>query len=69
MDKFAHLLWDQFKAVKEQYLTLREDQKRTEQERQKVLERLDLLRKLLALEGEKVELPENTATHKRRRAA
>lgn len=69
MDNFSHLLWEQFKAVKEQYLGLREEKRRMEQERQKVVERLDLLRKLLALEGKKVDLPENLVTDKKRRAA
>jgi hypothetical protein len=69
MDKFASSLWKRFQATKEEYLTLRAEERRTEAERQKVIERLGLLSKLLELEGKKVDLPETVTTRRRRRAA
>jgi hypothetical protein len=62
-------LLDQFKRQRESYLWLIAEVEKTKAEIQKTLERLDLLRRLLALDGKNVPVPEpisSTAIRRRR---
>jgi hypothetical protein len=57
MHSLIELMWKQFKAQQSTYLHLRKEVDATRAEMAKVAERLELLRRLLALEGKEVELP------------
>ena len=52
------LMKKRFVEQRDDYLRLRSEERRTIEEMNKVLERLELIGKLLQLEGEKVQLPE-----------
>jgi hypothetical protein len=51
-------LFSQFKRQRESYFWLMAEVEKTKAQIEKTVERLDLLRKLLALDGKKVPMPE-----------
>jgi hypothetical protein len=58
MPDLNDLLIERLKSESRKYLDLREELNRTREDRDKVMKRLRLLRDLLALDGEKLSLPE-----------
>jgi hypothetical protein len=53
-----NLVWEQFVVEREKYLALKREWDQVQTERDKMFNRLTLLKKLLELEGREVVLPE-----------
>jgi hypothetical protein len=73
MSSFNKLMWKQFKKVGQEYLALREERANRCAEIIRAVERLGLLQKLLALDGQKVDIPSDIRSFRcrpvRRKAA
>jgi hypothetical protein len=54
---FTKLMWKQFIAQQDDFFRLRKEVDITKAEIAKISERMDLLRRLLALEGKEVKIP------------
>jgi hypothetical protein len=65
VNRLKSLLWDRFLAERDAYLRLVREKEEAKTELLKVAERLDLLHRLLALEGKKAELPADLPRRKK----
>ncbi|MGB8988256.1 MAG: hypothetical protein WCC37_16760 [Candidatus Sulfotelmatobacter sp.] len=65
-NSFKGLLWKQFAAERDNYLKIVREVERTKGEIAKTGERLELLSRLLALEGKTVTLPTEVVIPKRK---